>query len=195
MCQVLTSVPLLDSSAANVLGGSDRPTLLTLDTSFTPVTLLAGKITTAAPNTNIVVSAADIVKFQVGEIYAIESQNSAAFGVITSINSSTKTLTMTNGDVYGINQTGAGTPINVVTSGGAANSVIVKLQIIQYFVNSNNLLMRRVFGVTAAFVDSVVAEHVTALQFRYLVNLDDPTGVRATTGKAAFNLGTATGSS
>jgi len=171
-----TAVPQA-SPAANILGGTDRITILTTDTSFTPVTLLAGTITVASPNTNIVVPSAEIGRFQAGEIYAIVAQNSAAFGVITSVNTSTQTLVMTNGDVYSINQTGTGTPINVVTGVGAQPSTIVKIQIIQYYVNSNNLLMRRVFGVKgSAFVDSVIAEHVTNVQFRYLVNLTDANG-------------------
>lgn len=171
-----TAVPQ-SSPTATILGGTDRLTLLTTDTSFNPVTLLGGKITFATPNTNIQVTATDIVRFQTGEIYAIVSGNSAAFGVISAVNSSTNVLTMTNGDTYGINQTGAGTPINLVTAAGAQSSTIVKIQIIQYYVNSSNLLMRRVFGVKgSAFVDSVIAEHVTNLQFRYLVNIADANG-------------------
>lgn len=160
--------------AADVLALTDRLTLLTQDyTSFPPVTVLAGKITASTPNTTIVVP--DGTKFQVGEMYALAAQNSAAFFVISSINSNT--LTVTNGDVYSINETGTGTPINVVTSGGTAPSTIVRIQIIHYFVNSNNLLIRRVFGVKGkTFVDSVIAEHVTNLQFRYLVNLPDAHG-------------------
>jgi hypothetical protein len=173
-----TAVPQA-TPAANVLSGSDRLTLLTQDyTSFPqPVTVLAGKITTSGSNTNIVVAATDIGKFQAGEMYALLAQNSAAFFVISSVNSSTNTLTVTNGDVYSINQTGSGTPINVVSSNGAAPSTIVRIQIIHFFVNANNLLVRRVFGVKGTtFVDSVIAEHVTNLQFRYLVNLTDANG-------------------
>jgi type II secretory pathway pseudopilin PulG len=171
-----TAVPQA-SPAANILAGSDRITILTTDTSFTPVTLLAGKITVAVPNTYVVVPAAEIGRFQAGEIYAIVAQNSAAFGVITSVNASTKTLVMTNGDAYSINETGAGTPINVVTGGLTQPSTIVKIQIIQYYVNASNLLMRRVFGVKGStFVDSVIAEHVTNVQFRYLLNLTDANG-------------------
>ena len=66
-----TTAVLQSNPAATVLGGSDRLTMLTQDTTFTPVTLLAGKITTSGNDTNIVVSAADIGKFQAGEIYAI----------------------------------------------------------------------------------------------------------------------------
>lgn len=172
-----TAVPQ-SSPTANVLTNSDRITLLTEDnTNFQRVTVLAGKITAATPNTNIIVPAANINSFQAGEVYAVVSQNSAAFFVISSVNSSTNTLTVTNGDAYAINQTGVGTPINVVTSAGAAPSTIMRIQIIQYFVNSNNLLVRRVFGIKGAtFIDNVIAEHVTNMQFRYLVNLTDANG-------------------
>ena len=175
-----TAVPQA-SPAAYVLGATDRLTLLTTDTSFTPVTLLAGKITVASPNTNIVVPVADIGRFQTGEIYAVVAQNSAAFGRISSVNSGTKTLTMTNGDVYGINQTGSGTPIStvaaVVSGISTQPATILRVQIIQYYVNSSNLLMRRVFGVKGStFVDSIIAEHVTNVQFRYLMNLTDANG-------------------
>ncbi len=165
--------------AANVLTGTDRLTLLTQDNvGFPqPVTVLAGKITQASPNTSIVVAATDIGKFQAGEVYALVAQNSAAFFVISSVNSSTNTLTVTNGDTYSINQTGSGTPINVVSSNGTLPSTIMRIQLIHYFVNANNLLIRRVFGVKGTtFVDNVIAEHVTNLQFRYLVNLVDANG-------------------
>ena len=173
-----TAVPQA-SPAADVLTNTDRLTLLTQDyTTFpNPVTVLAGKITVSTPNTVIVVPSADIGKFQAGEMYALLAQNSAAFFVISSVNSSTSTLTVTNGDIYSINQTGTGTPLNVVSAGGTLPSTIVRIQIIHYFVNSNNLLVRRVFGVKGStFVDNVIAEHVTNMQFRYLVNLLDANG-------------------
>lgn len=171
-----TAVPQA-SPAATILGGTDRLTLLTTDTSFAPVTLLGGKITFATPNTNIQVTSTDIVRFQTGEVYAIVSGDKAAFGVISTVNTSTNVLTMTNGDVYGINETGAASPINFVTAAGAQSSTIVKIQIIQYYTNSSNLLMRRVFGVKGAtFVDSVIAEHVTNMQFRYMVAPSDANG-------------------
>ncbi len=175
-----TAVPQ-SSPAVNVLGGADRATMLTQDTSFTPVTLLAGKITVSGSNTNLLITATDIGRFQVGEMYAIASQNSAAFGVVSSINTTTNTLVLTNGDVYGINQTGTGTPItaasSVVSGISTQPASIIRLRMIHYYVNANNLLIRRVFGVKGAtFSDSVVAEHVTNIQFRYLVNLADPNG-------------------
>jgi type II secretory pathway pseudopilin PulG len=169
------------SPAANLLPGCDRITMLIQDTSFNngagSVSLPANKITIASPNTTLQLTAADIGNFHTNEIYAIISQNSAAFGVVSSVNSSTYTVVMTNGDIYGLNQTGATTPIYVVTGNGAQPASIVRLQIIQYFVNSNNLLVRRVFGVpNATFMDNIIAEHVTNLQFRYLIGTVDPNG-------------------
>ena len=49
--------------------------------------------------------------------------------------------------------------------------------VIHYYVDSNGLLMRRVFGVrNAGFNESVIAEHVVSLQFRYFLNLRDVNG-------------------
>ncbi len=176
---------LQSTSAATVLGGSDRITMLSQDTRFNSgnaVSLFAGQITVAGSNTNIAVGAANIGLFQAGEIYAVNTQNGMAFGVITSINTSTNTLVMANGDVYGLNQTSTNppAPIYAVTglaSGPSIAASIIRMQIIHYYVNANNLLVRRVFGVKGAgFVDSVIAEHVTNLQFRYLLNKTDPNG-------------------
>jgi prepilin-type N-terminal cleavage/methylation domain-containing protein len=177
-----TAVPQ-SSPAVNVLDKSDRLTMLTQDTYFNngnAVLLSAGNITVSGSNTNIAVGATNIGLFQVGEIYAISSQN-LAFGVITSINNTTNTLIMSNGDVYGINKTGATAPISAVSavvSGVSTQAASLKrMQIIHYYVNANNLLIRRVFGVKGVgFVDSPIAEHVTNLQFRYLLNKTDPNG-------------------
>lgn len=179
-----TAVPQA-SPAVNFLTGCDRITMLTQDTDFNngagSVSLPANKISIASPNTTIQLTSTDIGKFQANEIYAIISQNSAAFGVVSSVNSSTNTVVMTNGDTYGLNQTGTvapnAAPIYTISNNGIQAASIMRLQIIQYFVNANNLLIRRVYGVKgAAFIDNVIAEHVTNLQFRYLVNLTDANG-------------------
>ena len=50
---------------------------------------------------------------------------------------------------------------------------LTRVQLIHYFVNSENHLVRRVFGVIGSgFIDSVIAEHVTDLQFRYILKPD-----------------------
>ena len=177
-----TAVPQ-SSPATTVQGGSDRVTMLSQDTSFNngnTVSLSAGQITVSGSNTNIVVGVANIGLFQAGEIYAVTTQVGLAFGVVTSINTTTNTLIMSNGDVYGLNQTGGAAPIYQVAglaSGPSTAASIMRMQIIHYYVNANNLLIRRVFGIKGAgFVDSVIAEHVTNLQFRYLLNKTDPNG-------------------
>lgn len=172
------------SPAANVLTGSDRITMLTRDYNFNNsngVSLLATKVAVVGSNTNLLVGAANIGLFQTGEVYAIVSQNSAAFGTVTSVVPATNTVVLANGDSLGLNQTGAGTPIAsvaaVVAGLSTQNVTILRFQIIHYFVNANNLLIRRVFGIKgASFVDSVVAEHVTSFDFRYLLNLTDANG-------------------
>jgi len=171
-----TTAVLQTNPAVNVLGGTDRLTVLAQDTGFSPtVSLVGGKITFAGANTNIVVP--DSTRFRVGEIYAITSDQNAAFGVVTAINGGTNTLTLTNGDTYGINQNSVTSPIYVVSVGGTVPTSIVRIQIINYFVSSAGLLIRRVFGVAnAGFIDSVIAEHVTTLQFRYLTSVADPNG-------------------
>lgn len=169
-----TAVPQTNP-AVTVLGGTDRLTLMAQDTSFAPVSLVGGKITFAGTSTTIVVP--DATKFRAGEIYAISADQNAAFGVISIVNNATKKLTLTNGDIYNINQTGANTPINVVSIGGTVPTSIMRMQIIHYFVNSNGLLIRRVFGVAGGpFIDSVIAEHVTNLKFRFLTSVPDATG-------------------
>jgi len=51
------------------------------------------------------------------------------------------------------------------------------MKVIHYYINSSGLLMRRVFGVrNAGFTESVIAEHVVSLQFRYFLNLRDVNG-------------------
>ena len=176
-----TTVVPQSNPSVNVLDKSDRLTILTRDTSFNPVPVLAGKITISGNSTNVVIAPADMTSrgFQAGEIYAIVAQNSIAFGVVSSI-AGNNTLVMTNGDSYGINQTISTAPIYSIAGLAVGPSVpasVIRLEVIHYYVNANNLLIRRVFGVKGTgFVDGIVAEHVTNLQFRYLVNLVDANG-------------------
>ena len=170
------------SSAVNFQTGSDRISMLVKDTSFPDVSVAAAKISQVGSNTNIVVLSGDINKFQVGEIYAIVSQD-ATFGVVSAVNTATFTVTLTNGDVYSINQTGPTSPVYAVAQLDPTTLIstqavaIVRLQIVQYYVEASGLLHRRVFGIKAAgFADSIVAEHVTNLQFRYMTNISDANG-------------------
>lgn len=163
--------------AVNVLGGTDRITLLVRDSTFTPVALPAGAITTTG--SNVSVTPADVGRFNVGEIYFITCQDRATFGAITSIGGNNNlNLIFTNGDLYGLNQPGNGGPINAVAiaaNGTSLPTTLMRMRMIHYFVNANGLLIRRVFGVGGGtgFTDSVIAEHVANLQFRYSLSLRD----------------------
>jgi len=180
---VSTSIPQA-SPAATFQTNSDRISMLIRDTTFNngnSVSLFAGKISVVGTNTYLVVAASEIGLFQVGEIYALTSQNSAAFGVVSAIDTTNNKITLTNGDAYNLNQNSAPSSISQVAAfvAGLNSSpvAVMRLQIIQYYVTSSGLLMRRVIGVKGAgFRDSVVAEHVSNLQFRYVTNLTDSNG-------------------
>jgi type II secretory pathway pseudopilin PulG len=178
-----TAIPQA-SPASNFLASGDRISMLIRDTTFNSgnsVSLFAGKISVLGTSTTMVVGTAEISLFQVGEIYALTSQNSAAFGVVSAIDTINKKVTLTGGDAYGLNANSLTSSIGQVATfvAGLNTSPVAvsRIQIIQYFVTSSGLLMRRVIGVRGAgFRDSVVAEHVTGLQFRYVTNLTDNNG-------------------
>ena len=177
-----TAVPQA-SPAATFRASTDRISMLTQDNDFVPVSLLPGKITVVGATTNLLVPATSIGKFQNGEIYAIISQNSAAFGTVTGVNTTTNTVAMANGDGFGLNETGTSPPAPMtsvagISSGSSTQNVsIIRLQIIQYYVTSTGMLMRRVFGVKGGgFTETPIAEHVTNLQFRYMTNMSDANG-------------------
>ena len=179
-----TAIPQA-SPAATFQADSDRISMLIRDMTFNngnTVSLLNGKLSVVGASTIMTVSNTEVGLFQVGEIYALTSQNSAAFGVVSAVDIPGKKVTLTNGDAYNLNQNSAASSISQVAafiSGLNTSPVaVMRLQIIQYFVASNGLLIRRVIGVGGGqgFIDSVVAEHVSNLQFRYLTNLTDSNG-------------------
>ncbi len=155
---------------------TDRITILQVDPSFTPITLPSNAIVPSG--SNISVSAADINKFNEGEIYFITSSVGATFGTVTNRNVNSKNLIFAASDTYDLNKPGNGGPINIVSDKGTLPTTIMRMRMIHYFVNENGLLIRRVLGVGGGvgYVDSVIAEHVVNLQFRYFLNLLDESG-------------------
>jgi prepilin-type N-terminal cleavage/methylation domain-containing protein len=163
--------------ATNVLGGSDRITILEMDRTFTPIPLAAKAVNSSGSDVSI--SGADLNLFSVGEIYFITSGDKATFGTITDITGSKKkpNLVFGNGDAYGLNLEGDGGPINIVSDAGKQPVTLERMNIAHYFVNSEGLFVKRLFGVAGAgFVDLVIAEHVVNLQFRYSLNMRDVRG-------------------
>jgi type II secretory pathway pseudopilin PulG len=154
---------------------TDRITFLERDQSFNPIGLPANAI--VASGANVSVSAADIGRFQIGEIYFVSSEVGGAFGVVTNVNTNSRNVIFAASDIYGLNQPGNDGPINFVSGKGTLATSLMRMQIVHYFVDSNGLLIRREFGVKGAgYNDSVIAEHVVDLQFRYLLNLRDANG-------------------
>ncbi len=153
---------------------TDRVSIMQIDPSFTPIALDSGKINPSG--NSVTISAADVGRFQIGEVYFISSAAGATFGMITDI-TNTPSLTFAAGDALGLNAPGNGGPINVVSSGGTIPTSLMRIRIIHYYVNSNGCLRRRVFGVSGGtFTDSLIAEHVISTQFRYLLSLRDAGG-------------------
>lgn len=156
-----------------VLAGSDRITILEIDGSFAPISLAPGAIN--ASGSNVSVSPSDIDLFGLGEIYFLTAGDKATFGVVTDIVGTD--LIFGDGDAYGLNLTGNGGLINTVTDGGQAPATLMRMNMAHYFVNSEKLFIKRLFGVRQfGFVDIVIAEHIANLQFRYALDVRDANG-------------------
>lgn len=175
---VLGTAPVVSVRTAPLL--TDRISILQMERPevFTPITLAAGAID---PTTGLVaVSPADIDRFSVGEIYFITSAAGGIFATITDrrgIGTTTPFLVFGSGDAFALNSLGAGGQLDVITAGATLPTSICRMKVIHYYINSNGLLMRRVFGVRGGgFNESAIAEHVVSLQFRYFLNLRDADG-------------------
>ena len=159
---------------------TDRITILQMERPeiFTPITLAAGALTPA--DGVAAVSPTDIDRFRAGEIYFITSAVGGIFATITDrqgVGTPTPSLVFGAGDVYGLNSLGGGGQLDLITAGATLPISICRMKVIHYYINSDGLLMRRVFGVrNAGLSESVIAEHAVSLQFRYFLNLRDAGG-------------------
>jgi prepilin-type N-terminal cleavage/methylation domain-containing protein len=156
---------------------TDRITILQTDRTFVPITVDAVNISPAAGL--VAVSPADIGRFSVGEVYFFTSALGCIFATITDrqgVGTANPALVF-GGDALGLNNPGAGGQLDWVTAGGTLPISLSRMKLIHYYVNSNGLLMRRVFGVRgSSFDESMIAEHVVSLQFRYFLNMTDANG-------------------
>lgn len=177
-----TTIPGTGSPLLKVLSSpnlTDRLTVLEEDVRFAAIDRSAKAI--SANGASITVAAADAARVSVGEILFVSSTNGATFGTITSVTnptSATPTLNFASGDTCLFNKPVADGPLDFVANDGTGQISIRRMRILHYFVNENGLLIRRVFGVGGGvpYTDSVIAEHVTNLQFRYGLNLKDSNG-------------------
>lgn len=173
---VLGTTPLVSVRANPVL--SDRISILQMDRNFVSITLAAGTINPI--DGSVAVDPADVDQFAVGEIYFISSAAGSMFGTVTDrvrVGTPNPALVFAAGDTLGLNSVGTGSQLDVITAGATLPASLCRMKIIHYYVNSDGLLMRRVFGTrNAGFIDSVIAEHVVSLQFRYFINKRDVGG-------------------
>ena len=155
---------------------TDRINILQLDPSFTPIPLAANAITPSGRF--ITVPAGEVGRINVGEIYFITSSTGATFGTVTAKDAVAGLITFDTGDAYGLNLAADGGPISTVSGGGARPAALLRMRIIHYFIDEKGLLIRRVIGVArgVGHLDSVIAEHVRAVQFRYVLNLPAASG-------------------
>ena len=149
-----------------------------MDRNFVPITLAAGAINPL--DGSVAVDPGDIGDFAVGEVYFISSAQGSMFATVTDrvgVGTTNPILVFAGGDTFGLNSVGTGSLLNVITASATIPASLCRMKIIHYYVNSNGLLMRRVFGTrNAGFVESVIAEHVVSLQFRYFINMRDVNG-------------------
>ncbi len=155
--------------ATTVKANTDRLTMLALDADFSSIDVAAGAVNLNTGQINI--PATRIAEFKVGEVYYIYSGGTGAFGTVTTVDTAANRIFWAEGDALGLNRYGKTGLLGVGTNGGKSASSLRRIQIIHYFVDAGDKLIRRVFGVpNAGFIDSVVAEHVTRLRFNYTLN-------------------------
>ena len=161
-------------SATNLRAGTDRQTIMEIDPAFTAVSPTV--IDPTGSTITLPVGSA-MSQFTSGEVYFLTSSAGATFGVITGINTVARQLSFATGDPYGLNLTGAAGHIKTISAGGTLATSLQRMRIIQYYVTSTGLLVRRVFGVPGAgFRESTIAEHVLDVQFNYSLITTDATG-------------------
>jgi prepilin-type N-terminal cleavage/methylation domain-containing protein len=164
--------------AVNLMPGTDRITFLMIDQNFAPLPLPSNAINSSGANVSVTQQQLTDGNFRTGEIYFITSQYGATFGSVTNVtggNGNSPNLVFASSDPYGLNQPSANSGNIAYVSRGpnynqAVPTSLMRMQMLQYFVNADGVLVRRAFGVGgAAFTDSTVAENVTDLQFRYFL--------------------------
>jgi Tfp pilus assembly protein PilW len=173
--------------AMTIRTASDRQTILEVDPAFTavsPTTIDPTGSTMTLPDSSpsgfAMVRSDGSAVYTKGEIYFLTSSDGGTFGTITTVNPATRQLsfaTNATDDPYGLNLTGNGGHIKTISASGTVATSLQRMRIIQYYVSSTGLLMRRVFGVQGAgFRESIIAEHVVDVQFNYSLITADALG-------------------
>ena len=156
--------------ATTVKERTDRITLLTMDRTFSTIDLATADV--SSNSGYITVPPSRLVDFRVGEVYFLTNGIAGTFGTVTALDNGTSRIYWANGDAYGLNRTGASGSMNSI-SGANMSMTLMRVQIINYFVDASGRFVRRVFGVRQnGFIDNVIAEHLVWLDFRYTLKPD-----------------------
>jgi hypothetical protein len=166
--------------AVTLRTGTDRQTILEQDREFVFNNLNSISLAAAAINpagSTITIPAGDpMTTFATGEVYFLTSSVGGTFCTITSIDVSARKLSFVASDIYGLNQPGAVGNIWAIAGAALATS-LQRMKMIQYYLTSTGLLVRRVFGVPGAGSrESTIAEHVLDVQFNYSLITTDALG-------------------
>ena len=167
--------------ATNIRTATDRQTILEQDREFLFNNLNSISLAPTAINpagSIITIPAGDpMTAFTLGEVYFLTSSAGGTFCTITSINVAARQLSFVASDPYGLNQPGAVGHIWAISGGRTLATSLQRMRIIQYYLTSTGLLMRRVFGVPGSgFRESMIAEHVLDVQFNYSLITTDAFG-------------------
>lgn len=161
---------------------TDQVTFLFKDSTFNPVGSIAGKevstpLSLNAATTNgsgideIIPVDGSNSKARVNDLYVITGNTGSTLGLATGL-SGTNKIQFANGDILGINQTGASGPIRGITIPASLHRV----HMITYFVTNDGILTRRRYAnmpvqtPAVAFVDEPLVYGVEDFQIRYVMD-------------------------
>lgn len=158
--------------ATTVLNRTDRITMMAMDENFPSIDLPVGA--TDANTGRINIPASRLSDFTVGEIYFISNGATGVFGAVTRIDTGTNQIFWEENDKLQLNRLGQTGNLATGTRYDKDPATLLRIGIKHYYVDAEGKLMRRVFGVKGAdFIDSVIAEHIINLQFRYVLSPSD----------------------
>ena len=154
--------------AITVRERTDRITMLTADPDFISIDLPIGS--TNLNTGQITIPASRLGDFTVGEVYFVTGSGSGVFGQITAIDKASNSIFWADGDALGLNRTGSTGPLATGTNNAKSPATLKRMKIVHYYMDDEEKLVRRVFGVREEqFIDSVIAEHLATLRFRYIL--------------------------
>jgi prepilin-type N-terminal cleavage/methylation domain-containing protein len=171
------------SPADTVSTGTDRQTILEVDSTFTAIPIGSGSIDSTGTVVTLPSGTTMTNVFTAGEIYYFSSSQGGTFATLTGVNTGSRQLTFST-DTYGLNLSGSANLIKSISNSGVLATSLQRMKMIHYYVNSSGYLMRRVFGakcapspaVCSGFRESTIAEHVVNVQFVYSLEKTDSAG-------------------